>query len=1005
MQLELELKAARGVLLRIASSPEAAWQGGIADWFARAATRAWNSERPTIVAVPTRSHAQALKQRLLHAGIPVLGIHFVTPPYLREFLQPADARALAAREHLRLLLAIAAEEHLSGNPPHAEQQAAISIRRTPDHLLRLLDQLGAAGWDFNAVALTAFQPVVHRFEAHLAVCNFEMPAQADRAAVTRAKQPPRFSDLLISGFHGGHWRIWHLLRAALAASNETTVMLQYPREETLDAAWIGSWEQAFGEAEPACADEPAERANRECLFLAGMDAQEQAEAITAALFHFLADERGTRVGIVFPTAGALPRLVASLLTRHGVPHYDAMGQLLPGIYESAAFSAWVELQRTPRLGALLRFLNTLESDHALFAGISRARAEKTLRKALGEIAIDDLAVLRAHCGKHGSEAGAATQALLDGIHFLPDRATLSEFLRATGAAFQKLAWPERWREIDSRAAWAQALRPPFSRTLYLRWLAEIASTLRVTRDEAGSHPYARVQLLTPAQAEDQTWSHLILAGLNEGLWPAAAAGDFLAANQIDAFNDSELNRAATRQGRHGEGHTAVREGKALFLGSQQRRQLALAQFASLIESAELGVVLTASVVQESAPERVSNPSEFFSRVYHQERGVAVSQRTLRSLRDQAREWVRSSGLLARGEIPHTPTIAQTRIAYDARRDSEASGEYDFALRTPIGPAEPMSVSDFEALLKSPAQVWMRRYLGVEGAEDATYAWNATVGKWTHHWLASAVVAGVLDPGGPRRFAPLPDGAKIERRIGAAAERTRAEIVKLCRDAQRPVSDWWTSGWEGAQCLAQALGHILASAEGWPWAAAEWMFEPQPLVIPGAKHSLLIRGRADLLLASTEETPSSLAAPQLWIVDFKTGNKKSLAPQRRGTDEEQHARVLRLVLKREALQLGLYAMAARAAGAADVRVSLISPLVRRAKPQLGADDFAGCADAFAELARMQDEGVFGMKGALRGLFTFTASYPLATLAIDRDLLTERWEMTHQALALEEEAPWW
>ena len=36
-----------------------------------------------------------------------------------------------------------------------------------------------------------------------------------------------------------------------------------------------------------------------------------------------------------------------------------MGQMVPGVFESADFWAWMELQRTPRLHALLRFLTTL----------------------------------------------------------------------------------------------------------------------------------------------------------------------------------------------------------------------------------------------------------------------------------------------------------------------------------------------------------------------------------------------------------------------------------------------------------------------------------------------------------------------------------------------------------------------------------------------------------------------------------------------------------------------
>lgn len=1000
MQLELGLEQRRGPVLRIAASADAAWDGAIAEWFAQVGQGAWTGELPTAVVVPTRSHVQALRARLVASGRSALGVQFLTPPYLRALLQTSQGQSLASPEHLRLLLAVAAEEHLAATPADAEQLAATSIRRTPDHLLRLLDQLGAAGWPLDAVELTAFRPVIDRFDEHLKQCGFRLFADADREALARAEaQPRQLRHLLISGFHGGHWALWHLLRAAVATAQDATISLQYPRDEAadLDAAWIGSWEEKFGEATTVETNAPPQHETRQYFFLVGTDAQEQAHAITAATVSFLADEECSRLGIVFPAAGALSRLVGSSLTRLGIPHQDAMGQRLPGMFETASFMAWMELQRSARLNALLHFLHTLEVDHVLFADIPRERAEKALRTALSDLAIDDLALLSAACGQRQGE-GECVSDLVAAIKFLPNRGTFSEFLRATSAGFEQLQWHERWREIESRAGWAESLDTIFSRTLYLRWLSEIASSAQITRDAAGSHPYARVQILTAAQAEDQAWSHLILAGLNEGSWPTGGRGDFLPSKQIDAFNSSvqKVNRTAMRRGRQGEGHVAIREGKALFLGGQQERQLARAQFSSLTESATIAVALSATLIQEAAPERISNPSDFYSSLYHQERGAPLSQADMRVLRETTSRWLRDSPLHPPDDLPSTPEIEQTAVAYASRRDAGPSGEYDFALRAAPNEIKALSVSEVEALLKSPALIWMKRFLGVEGTEDVTYAWNSTVGRWTHDWLAS--ITGISNV-----FTPLPDAGEIADRISAAAERKRREVLRLCQTVRKPLPDWWQSGWENALCLARSLGEILSTAEGWRWAVTEWKLEAQPIAVAGDR-ALLIKGRADLLLAKTPAQPASLDLPQLWIVDFKTGNKKTLALKKSETNEQRQQRAMKLVLKREALQLALYAIAARQLGARAVDVSLISPISTCAEPQLTLDDFADCAPVFAELARMQQTGVFGMRGALRGQFTFTGSYPLAMLAVDRDLLEERWERTHRALALEEERSW-
>ena len=51
--------------------------------------------------------------------------------------------------------------------------------------------------------------------------------------------------------------------------------------------------------------------------------------------------------------------------------------------------------------------------------------------------------------------------------------------------------------------------------------------------------------------------------------------------------------------------------------------------------------------------------------------------------------------------------------------------------------------------------------------------------------------------------------------------------------------------------------------------------------------------------------------------------------------------------------------------------------------------------------MQATGIFGMHGSLRSAFDFARDYPLATLAIDGEVIDARWETTHPALVLDEE----
>src|SRR4029077_6880759 len=145
--------------------------------------------------------------------------------------------------------------------------------------------------------------------------------------------------------------------------------------------------------------------------------------------------------------------------------------------------------------------------------------------------------------------------------------------------------------------------------------------------------YARVQLLTVARAQNQEWSHLILAGWNQGAWPPPAGAEFARAEEIRAFNHSvqQLNQRAARQGSQGEGHTSVRENHSLYLGPSEQRTTALRQFDALLESVSEGVTLTASLVQEDAPERLSKTSGCLPELYLKTRHGPLTQATLKNL--------------------------------------------------------------------------------------------------------------------------------------------------------------------------------------------------------------------------------------------------------------------------------------------------------------------------------------------------------------------------------------
>src|SRR6476660_6896863 len=295
-------------------------------------------------------------------------------------------------------------------------------------------------------------------------------------------------------------------------------------------------------------------------FLIGTNFWEQAEAIVRQCVRYLIDERCTRLGVIFPSGGALPRLVASSLERLDIQHNDGISHIVPGIFESAECQAWIELQRAPRLNSFLRFLNALPDPTVVSPKISRQVFEKVLHESYKEVLLDDLDLLREFCAARIDDKSQAAAEALRALPFLPARATFAQFLEQTHAALAHVAWKQHPLELANVAHdWSQRLDAEFPRALFLRWLEEAATTADAARSAAGDHPYARVQLLTVARAQNQEWSHLILAGWNQGAWPPAAGAEFARAEEIHAFNHSvqQLNQRAARQGSQGEGHTSV----------------------------------------------------------------------------------------------------------------------------------------------------------------------------------------------------------------------------------------------------------------------------------------------------------------------------------------------------------------------------------------------------------------------------------------------------------------
>jgi hypothetical protein len=1005
-----------------------AWENVLLPWLESVA-RLPLTAAPSAVVTPSRSLAYLMRSKLLERGISILGLKFLSPAQLRETL-PQASRKIPLREHLRLLLAIAAEGVAAGsNKNQGERESpesliARSIVRDPDHFLRTIDQLNAAGWTSEQLGEPGLREVAENFAKITHHCGFEFVHEADREALpVAAKSPPIFQGLLVTGFNGAHWPLWPLLRAAVTASAQATVVLSDPRDEArdLDETWIGTWEETFGAAQPIAEAEcesvsllenlrqlpetPSAKAARaehpleQIHFVVGRDTSEQAKAIVALTAKFLHDPNCERIGILFPSAGALARIVARFLESARIAHNDGLAHFGPSAFDDDAWRAWLELQQSPRLKVLLRFLRATTAE--IFERASILEVEDLLRRAYADILIDHIDILREYCSRQeNSERHGALVRGLQKIQFLPGNATFSEFLAQTRTIFIPLGWKQHWSEIDRLSrTWAHRLGAAFPRALYLRWLREVLGAPSFHRDDYGSHPYSRVHLLPYAEAENQTWSHLIFASLNEEAWPALDNElGFVRDQAIDEFNrrNKVLNQRAVKRGRHGEGQWSVREDKTILLSSNERRQIRRRQLSNLVESATQGIAVTANLYSEASASRIANPTELFSRLYFSARGEGVSQMTLRGLENQTRAWLQDWSPVDAQKIDSI-NLGRTRYAYDARRQLRAASEYEFALRTPPDRPISLGVTDWEQALRWPAIIWMKVFLGVEADDEDGNAWAIATGQWVHRWLAEGAGSSETN-----EFVRIPETDKIRARILASARQFRIEVQALCEACAQPFPDWWSSGWSNALYIADSLAAKLSRLSDWSLMASEWKLD-SPTEIPlGENQALRARGRIDLVLARGERTNAGLGFSELWIVDFKTGRQRAFDLRVRNKQESTEEKFRKQLVDGKGVQLALYALAAHALGAAQARLTLLAS-IGEMESQFRLEDALAQKDFWQALYGMQESGVFGMVGRVHNNFGFARAYPLATLPVDPDLLREKWALTHLALVSETEEP--
>lgn len=957
-------------------------------WLRKAAATSWQRPEATIVAVPTRSHGFFLREICLKNNLALAGVYFRTPGEFRDDLLrafPQDKRA-ASREELRLFLSLSAARF-------PDEPLARSLARDSDSLLKSLDALWAAGHRELPAQNPLLEKILAGFQGFMDRCGLCTAHEIDRALLAEARRlEPVFSAALVYGFSGRHWPRLAILQALVHASESSTLMLWNPpdRAAEVDRLWIGTWEEELGPAEIAAAEEevskPLQPLSEAVLsgsplaaesfrippanLRVGRNALEESLLVLAQILTWLEESGEARIAVLFPKANPCSRELSDLMNRMEIPHNDTLGHAAAHSPQERQWNLWLQLQEQPTLDHLRHFVQDNPGSFDLLRQDWR-RMEKAFQQTL----TDELKLISLWLHSQTAEDERIAR-VIDRLVVFPAQASVDDFIRLSLEACGNQEWKAYAQRIEQRAHSLQPLRAEIlERPLFLNWLREVVRTPNRQRAASGHHPYARIQFLTYPDAELQPWTHVVFTGLNEGSWPPAEEeGGWLHSNEMEL-----LNRKAVLPGKQGEGHFTFRPGFSRLLAPEERRALASRALLSLLEDAEISCCFTAALTLPDSPHRGAAPSDFLVKVYWALHGAAIDTETFNRLAARSAQWISSFAV----PIPKAgknlfPTAGSTVQAWQARRQpGQPFGSYDFCFTAK--PPQPLwlPAKSWQQALQNPARIWLERVLRVSkvprfAAEDPG---RLAEGTWVHAWLRQALTPGETQ----HRLLRLNQVAGLDQ----------AAVHALYQSAGRALPLLWLSQWEQALAKAAELVQIILAQNEWqPVATEHGIRTPVPVPLAGAG-TLMFSGVIDLILSDAKDAApgeTNWAGKNLHVIDYKTGADKPLSVKR--------------LLSGEGVQIALYLLALQAQGAARVTGQVLTP-EGKFGGELEAEEAASAGRVWKTLISMQEEVRLGLRGELRPEFSFGSDYPLATLAIDPDLIEERWSLTHPFMGLEEE----
>lgn len=975
------------IRLYSASSFEQAWIDVLAPWFEDELQLAYRNSLPCVAVVPSQALSSLLKARLAQARLPLFAIHLWTPEDLGKYMRNncLPDKKIALREDMRLLMATAATDF-------PDFQVATAIAADPDQLLHAYDTLRNAAQSHKSLKGDIVGKILARFEELLHLSDLLSEPQANRLmAESSAAEGLHFSSLLLYGFSAREWRYYFLLQAAINNAEKASFCLSESRCES-ERLWQATWEEHYGEAELITSPDPFDtpyrsRAQNLEMDLSEKDKQKnkpvdyriaanvklEALAVVTQCVNYLTQDSCSRLGIVLPKESALAREVGACLIRFEIPHYDTIGFFPVQPVEQTLLNRWVDFQMDARLPQMISFLRR-RREHQLITADDAAKIENSLKKAWDTVITDDLTVIREWLIE--SDPMSAGLIFLESWPQIPAKATFSHFLSLATQALSFLDWPERADFLAQHSiGLVKALNDSVDRRHFLQWLLELNRTPGRSRHPLGRQLLAPLQLLSYEQIQDQSFTHLILAGLNHRTWPPEMPPNpFLPETEL-----ARMNRAVIVQGSQGEGHQVIKNGYGLVLTVEEKRSQALAHFINLLESVTERLTVSASLSAEEDYNQSVLISDFLLRLFWVDHGFFLNESQLQTLSKKTDLWcerLKTSNSDSNSDSDIDPMLH----AFNIRRNADKGyGEFEFSFKSPPRGGLHLTCKSWEDVLRRPATVWLEKVLGVNKSSDFNRALPRSlfIGNWVHHWMRLSSRQG---------FCPVLKKDDWTSQVRERALDTFQKVSHAYRRANRELPDWWHSLWSEALQYSKNLADAVNTIEDWPYVAMELNLQKNTIASINDDLHLPLSGRIDLVystedisaISEDEPLPESTA---FWVIDFKTGTDKALSPS--------------LLMKGAGVQIALYMLALQARGGRQIWASMLRPdsdLTR----QINLESILDLNDLWQGLASIQQSGVIGMLGPIYSRFAFVGDYPIATLSISNEILSEKWKLSHPLL---------